>query len=36
MNNYDVDLVIKAKAGDNDAFTKLIAIYKREMYCIAR
>ena len=36
MNNYDVDLVIKAKAGDKDAFTKLISIYKREMYCIAR
>ena len=36
MNNYDVDLVIKAKAGDKEAFTKLISIYKREMYCIAR
>lgn len=35
MNNCDIDLVNKAKAGDKEAFTKLISNYKKEMYCIA-
>lgn len=36
MNNYEIDLVLRAKSGDKEAFTKLISIYKKEMYCIAK
>ena len=36
MNNYEIDLVLRAKSGDKEAFTKLISIYKKEMYCISK